>query len=80
MAIDTSIFKEYDVRGVYPETINYESAVLIGRAFPGLGRGVAGRRAGPRLFVLVRVVVGRDPGGVGGASREQDEQRSERDP
>jgi phosphomannomutase len=36
MVIDPSIFKEYDIRGVYPDTINYELAVLIGRAFADL--------------------------------------------
>lgn len=36
MAIDSSIFKEYDIRGVYPTQINYELAVLIGRSFADL--------------------------------------------
>jgi len=36
MAIDSSIFKEYDIRGVYPTSLNYELAVLIGRAFADL--------------------------------------------
>ncbi len=32
MHIDSSIFKSYDVRGVYPETLNEEIAQLIGKA------------------------------------------------
>jgi phosphomannomutase len=36
MAIDPSIFKEYVIRGVYPDTINYDLAVLIGQAFADL--------------------------------------------
>ncbi|MFO8015740.1 MAG: phosphomannomutase/phosphoglucomutase [Candidatus Woesearchaeota archaeon] len=31
--IDSSVFKAYDIRGVYPEQINEELAYLIGRAF-----------------------------------------------
>ena len=33
MNIDQSIFKEYDIRGIYPTSINEEIAELIGRGF-----------------------------------------------
>lgn len=33
MKINSSIFKAYDIRGVYPSEINEEAAYLIGRAF-----------------------------------------------
>lgn len=31
--MDTTIFKAYDIRGLYPEQINKDSAYIIGRAF-----------------------------------------------
>ena len=36
MMINSSIFKAYDIRGIYPTQINYELAVLIGRGFADL--------------------------------------------
>ncbi|MDO8686774.1 MAG: phosphomannomutase/phosphoglucomutase [Candidatus Berkelbacteria bacterium] len=45
--MDDSIFKSYDVRGIYPETINEEVAEKIGMAFVG-------------HFKLKKVAVGRD--------------------
>ena len=36
MEIDSSIFKEYDIRGVYPTSLNSELAFSIGRAFADL--------------------------------------------
>ena len=33
MNIDQSIFKAYDIRGIYPEQINEESAYALGRAY-----------------------------------------------
>lgn len=33
MKIDTSIFKEYDIRGTYPESINEDVAYIIGRGY-----------------------------------------------
>lgn len=47
--LDESIFKAYDIRGVYPENLDEETARSIGRAFVG-HLGLAGSR----------VVVGRD--------------------
>ncbi len=47
MMITTEAFGAYDVRGVYPETINEEIAYRVGRAFPG-------------LFDAHRVAVGHD--------------------
>jgi len=31
--MDSTIFKAYDIRGLYPEQINKDSAYVIGRAF-----------------------------------------------
>jgi phosphomannomutase len=45
--MDLSIFKAYDVRGKYPEEINEEAAVSIGRAFA-------------RYLSAKQIVVGRD--------------------
>ena len=36
MAIDTSGFGAYDIRGIYPKTINQELAYRVGRVFPEL--------------------------------------------
>lgn len=47
MAIDTSGFGSYDIRGIYPETINQEIAYRVGRVFP-------------ELFGAKKVAVGRD--------------------
>ena len=33
MKIDSSIFKAYDIRGIYPETVNEEVAYKIGYAY-----------------------------------------------
>ena len=33
MAINESIFKSYDIRGIYPSELNEDTAYLIGRAF-----------------------------------------------
>src|SRR5215204_5459526 len=33
MSINSSIFKAYDVRGLYPQEVNEDAARLIGRAF-----------------------------------------------
>ena len=33
MRVDSSIFKAYDIRGVYPEQLNEEVAYAVGRAF-----------------------------------------------
>ena len=32
-SINPGIFKAYDIRGVYPDELNDETAYLIGRAF-----------------------------------------------
>ena len=51
--INPSIFKAYDIRGVYPEEINEDAAYKIGQAFMALldNTGQAGKR---------QIVVGRD--------------------
>jgi phosphomannomutase len=33
MNIDKNIFREYDIRGVYPTQINEEIAYLVGRSY-----------------------------------------------
>ncbi len=54
--IKSSIFKSYDIRGIYPEQLNEESAFAIGRAFvkyTGAKRVAAGydaRLSSPQLF------------------------------
>ncbi|MBR2519029.1 MAG: phosphomannomutase [Selenomonadaceae bacterium] len=47
MAVNTSGFGAYDIRGIYPESINQELAYRVGRVFP-------------ELFGAKRVVVGHD--------------------
>ena len=47
MSFCTKAFGAYDIRGIYPETINEEIAYRIGRFFP-------------RLFTAKKVVVGND--------------------
>ncbi|MBI5715050.1 MAG: hypothetical protein HZC38_16755 [Chloroflexi bacterium] len=33
MKVNPSIFKAYDIRGIYPSDLNEQSAYFIGRAF-----------------------------------------------
>ena len=47
MAVNTSGFGAYDIRGIYPETINQELAYRVGRVFP-------------ELFGAKKVAVGHD--------------------
>lgn len=47
MAINTSGFGSYDVRGIYPESVNQELAYRVGRIFP-------------ELFAAKKVAVGHD--------------------
>ncbi|MBR1729357.1 MAG: phosphomannomutase [Selenomonadaceae bacterium] len=47
MSIDTSGFGAYDIRGIYPKTINQELAYRVGRVFP-------------ELFNAKKVAVGHD--------------------
>lgn len=54
MKIEESIFKSYDIRGLYPEEINEKTAFLIGRAFAEFIKKEEGGRRRPVL------VVGRD--------------------
>ena len=55
MRIDPSIFKAYDVRGLYGSQIDGESALAIGRAFVRVLARLAGKPAGE-----LRVGLGRD--------------------
>ena len=59
MQVDPSIFKAYDIRGIYPEQLNEEVAYAIGRAFSTflevdevvVGRDM--RVSGPQMFEAV---------------------------
>jgi len=59
MQINPSIFKAYDIRGIYPTDLNEEIAYPIGRAFAaflGVDKVVVGRDmrlSGPQLFEAV---------------------------
>ncbi len=56
MQVDPSVFKAYDIRGIYPEQLNEEAGYAIGRAFVTflhvdkviVGRDM--RLSGPQLF------------------------------
>ncbi len=58
MKINTEIFRAYDIRGIYPSTINEEAAYSIGQAFvkflkkrkPKIVVGRDGRLSTPKLF------------------------------
>ena len=50
MKIDTSIFKMYDIRGVYPESLDEEVAYRIGRAYSKL---LAQENPGKKLEIAV---------------------------
>jgi phosphomannomutase len=53
--MDPSIFKAYDVRGIYPDQMDEELAYRIGRAFPRVLSELEGTSTGD-----LRVAVGRD--------------------
>ncbi len=59
MNVTPSIFKAYDIRGIYPEQLNEEVAYAIGRAFVtflGVDKVIVGRDmrlSGPSLFESV---------------------------
>lgn len=59
MQVNPSIFKAYDIRGIYPTDLNESIAYLIGRAFVtflGAERVVVGRdmrTSGPAIFAAV---------------------------
>jgi phosphomannomutase len=53
--VDPSIFKAYDVRGIYPDQMDEELAYRIGRAFPRVLSQLEGTPLGD-----LRVAVGRD--------------------
>ncbi len=60
MKINPSIFKAYDIRGIYPTDLNEQGAYMIGRAFAsyiGAGKVIVGRDmrlSGPALFAEVK--------------------------
>ena len=47
MAINTSGFGSYDIRGIYPESVNQELAYRVGRIFP-------------KLFDAKKIAIGHD--------------------
>jgi phosphomannomutase len=53
--IDTSIFKAYDVRGIYPDQMDEDVAYRIGRAFPRVLSGLEGKPVSE-----LRIGLGRD--------------------
>jgi phosphomannomutase len=53
--IDTSIFKAYDVRGIYPDQMDEDLAYRIGRAFPRVLSGLEGKPVDQ-----LRIGLGRD--------------------
>jgi phosphomannomutase len=55
MRVDPTIFKAYDVRGLYGEQIDGEVALAVGRAFARVLAGLAGKRTEE-----LRVGLGRD--------------------
>jgi phosphomannomutase len=55
MALDPSIFKAYDIRGLYGEQIDADTALAIGRAFARVLSEIAGKPVGE-----LRVGLGRD--------------------
>jgi phosphomannomutase len=55
MAIDPSIFKAYDIRGLYGEQIDGDTALAVGRAFARVLGKLAGKPTGE-----LRVGLGRD--------------------
>ena len=54
-AVDPGIFKAYDVRGLYPDQIDADTAEQLGRAFIRVLAGLAGKAPGE-----LRVGLGRD--------------------
>lgn len=54
-AIDTSIFKAYDIRGTYPDQLNEDLAYRIGRALVDVIADLEGKPAGE-----LRLAIGRD--------------------
>ncbi|MCG8349444.1 MAG: phosphomannomutase/phosphoglucomutase [Chloroflexales bacterium] len=59
MQVNPSIFKAYDIRGIYPTDLNEDVAYLIGRAFVtflGANKVIVGRdmrTSGPSIFAAV---------------------------
>lgn len=52
VGVNSSIFRSYDIRGIYPSTVNEDSAYLIGRAFV--------KFLNPKGKTGLNIVVGRD--------------------
>ncbi len=80
MEVNPSIFKAYDIRGIYPTDLNEEAAYLIGRAFVtflGAQTVVVGRDmriSGPAMFeAVVRGITdqGADVADIGMVSTDQ---------
>lgn len=80
MDVNPSIFKAYDIRGIYPTDLNEEAAYLIGRAFVSflgaqaviVGRDM--RTSGPAMFdAVIRGITdqGADVADIGMVSTDQ---------
>jgi len=78
--VNPSIFKAYDIRGIYPSDLNEEAAYLIGRAFVtflGASTVVVGRdmrTSGPAMFAAVTRGItdqGADVADIGMVSTDQ---------
>ena len=50
MKIDTSVFKAYDIRGIYPDQLHQELAYKLGRAYSHLIRS---ENPGKKLTIVV---------------------------
>lgn len=80
MQVNPSIFKAYDIRGIYPTDLNEEAAYLIGRAFVtflGATTVIVGRdmrTSGPAMFEAVARGItdqGADVADIGMVSTDQ---------
>lgn len=80
MHVNPSIFKAYDIRGIYPTDLNEDAAYLIGRAFVtflGASTVIVGRdmrTSGPALFdAVIRGITdqGADVADIGMVSTDQ---------
>ena len=51
MNIDLTIFKEYDIRGVYPTSINENVAYLVGKAYGSYIQEKLGKKEKPEVVL-----------------------------
>ena len=53
MAINTSGFGAYDIRGIYPESINQELAYRVGKVFPEIFGAKTYSRVSPSFAMVL---------------------------